>query len=521
MNTKKAHQFRPLISGLLLIVALICASSQFGMRTWGADTGAATVQAAVSHDIYILDNAFRYGYVDNLINVDVNGKPMATLSINNSTSIGHNYSIWTRDLYWGFLGWAQVGDDSVLPVMKSSLRLLIMARNRNQALGQNKGWPLNDGRFYIPEAYMADGISPASGFFPWDSESQADFLLLACNYWKLSGDKAFIKSIWGDISYVTETLQLLDTDGNSLPDATQGTYDYQNVQNAEEPLMCAKASLAYSSVAELARMLGKNDEANDLEKLAAHIRETMNKDVANGGLWDSTNGCYVNMRKFFPGGRKVDHRFIPYENLVPIWCGMTSDKQNDAIFAKLDHDFDKYYNLKYGPEYCAPAVGHNKKSILDCSSVPWLGFLDVYLRGKAGHNANRSKIYDLLISHAHDAGVIPFPEGAGIHGDLTGNSGRTWDNGNFFQMLICGIYGLEKTRDGIRITAPERIDSVPLTELRDVCWRKAVYNFKWNGEGKSIESVVIDGNRNIRSTDGIFNLAYKSGTHEVDVNLMP
>lgn len=508
---------------VLLSVALLwCALPLSTARSWGGDTYAATIRALQTKDIFILDNAFRYGYVDNLINVDANGVAMATLSINNSTSLGNSYSVWTRDLYWGFLGWAQAGDDSVLPVMKSSLRLLVMAKNKNQALGQNPGWRLNDRRFYIPQAYMSEGVAPAAQFYPWNSESQADFLLLAYNYWKLTGDRKFIKSIWNDITYVTETLQLLDTDGNSLPDATQGTYDYQWVQDCEEPLMCAKESLACSSVAKLARMLGKNAYADSLEKLAKNIKETMNKDVADGGLWDFTNKCYVNMRKFTKTGHKVDYQFVPYENLVPIWCGMTSSEQNDAIFARLDRDFNKYYNIRYGPEYCALAVEHSKKSMMDCSSVPWLGFLDVYLRGKTSHNTNRSKIYDLLIDHAHDAGVVPFPEGAGIDGGLTGNSGRAWDNGSFFHMLVCGIYGLEKSKDGILITAPEKIDHVPLTELGDVCWRKAVYNFKWTGGGDNIGSVVVDGDQNIRASEGGgFNLTYKTGTHEVEVHLIP
>lgn len=491
------------------------------MRASGAETYASTIQFAVSPDVSLIDSVFRYGYAANLINVDAGGRPLATLSINNSTAQGHRYSVWTRDLYWGFLGWAQAGDESVLPVMKSSLRLLILAKNKNQALGQNKGWPLNDHRFYIPQAYIAGGIEPAAGFYPWNSESQADFLLLTYNYWKLSGDRAFIKSIWNDITYVTETLQLLDTDGNALPDATQGTYDYQSVSHAEEPLMCAKASLAYSSVAELARLLGKNTYADGLDKLAATIKETMNQNVADGGLWDATNGCYVDMRKLGKTGKKVNYTFIPYENLVPMWCGMTSREQNDAIFAKLDQNFDKYYNLKFGPEYCGPAVSHNKNSVMDCSSVPWLGFLDVYLRGKTGHDENRSRIYDLLIAHAQDAGVIPFAEGAGINGGLTGNSGRAWDNGNFFHLLLCGVYGLEKSRDGIRITAPEKIEGVPLTELGEVCWRQAVYNFKWSGAGEHIASVTMDGDKDIPAQAGTFNLTYKTGTHEVKVQLIP
>lgn len=419
-----------------------------------------------------------------------------------------------------FIGdcWVQVGDDSVLAMMKSSLRLLIMAKDENQALGQSKWWPLNDKRFYIPEAYTT-GLKIAMGFFPWCSESQADFLLLAYNYWKLSGDRKFIKSIWDDIVYVTKTIELLDTNGDSLPNALQGSYDYQWVVNSEEPLMSAITSKAYSSVAKLARMLGKNTYADSLEELAINVKAAMNKSVKDGGLWknDSTGGYYIDMRKFTKDGEKVEDKFIPYENLVPMWFGMTNSKQNEAIFKHLDAGFKKYYNLPYGPEYSAPA-GHDKQSVANSSSVTWLGFLDVYLRGKEGHYKNRSRIFDMLMKNAHDAGGIPFPEGMGVYGSFTGNAGRTWDNGNFFHMLISGVYGLQKSKDGIKVLAPKKIKGIPLTELNNFRWRDAVYNFKWTGEGRRIKSIAVDGKR-IRTESGIYNLISKTGKHDVEIIL--
>ena len=498
-----------------------------------------------SKDIGLIDSAFQDGYTDNIVNVNVDSEKIQTLTIQSTDGnkyIGAgrtSYSVWTRDLYWGFLGWAQAGDDHVFQMMKSSLRLLVMAKDKNQAIGQSKVWPLNDKRFYIPQAYTT-GLKIAIDLFPWCSESQADFLLLAYNYWRLSGDMKFIKSIWNNIVYVTKTLELLDTNGNSLPDALQGSYDYQFISvNTEEPLMCAKTSMAYSSVAELARMLGKDRYADSLETLAAKIKKTMNKSVENGGLWkkEGKGGYYV-IRKISKEKEKIPEfilkempsyitlfyskegildKFIPYENLVPMWCGMTNSKQDKAIFSKLDAGFKKYYDLPYGPEYCAPA-GHNDQSVMNCSSVPWLGFLDVYLRGKKGHETNRSRIFDMLMKHAHDAGGIPFPEGAGIYGNLTGGAGRTWDNGNFFHMLICGVYGLEKSKDGIKIVSPEKIDGTPLTMLQNFRWRKAIYNFKWVGEGRSIKSVTMDGNE-IASKQGVYKLTNKTGKHEVEIEL--
>jgi hypothetical protein len=313
---------------------------------------------------------------------------------------------------------------------------------------------------------------------------------------------------------------LLDTDGNSLPDALWGSYDYMWLKvGNEEPLMCAKASLAYTKVAQLARMLGKESYAARLEKLAASIKETMNKPVEEGGLWkkEANGGYYVQMRSIVKGSERIEEQFIPYDNLVPMWCGMTDHAQDMAIFQKLDDNFSKIYDLTYGPMYCAPA-GHNDKSVMDCSSVTWLAFLDVYLRGEKGYEKNRREIYDLLIKHSHDAGGILFPEGAGVYGSLTGGAGRSWDNGNYFHMLVCGFYGLEKSKDGILISNPGKVGNQPLTELKNFCWRQAVYNFKWKGEGKKIQKIKFDG-IDLKPVNGEWLLDSMKGTHQVEVVL--
>jgi hypothetical protein len=489
-----------------------------------------TPKHAFSRDISTLDEAFLHGYIHNIVAENFDGEKVQTLTIQCTDESVHKvegnmpegrttYSVWTRDLYWGFLGWAQAGDDRVLNMMKSSLQLLIRAKNKNQALGQSKVWPLNDERFYIPQAYTT-GLVIAMDFFPWCSESQADFLLLAYNYWRLSSDSAFIASIWSEIVYVTQTLELMDTNGNSLPDALWGSYDYMWLKtDSEEPLMCAKTSLAYSSIARLAQMLGKDGYAAHLENLAAMIKDTMNKPVEQGGLWknEGKGGYYVQMRSIRKDSEKIKELFIPYDNLVPIWCGMTSPDQDKAIFQKLDMNFDKIYNLVYGPMYCAPAA-HNEKSVMDCSSVMWLAFLDIYLRGGKGYDTNRARIYNLLIKHAGDAGGILFPEGAGVYGNLTGGAGRSWDNGNFFHMLICGIYGLEKSKEGIHISTPCPIKDLPMSELLNICWREAVYNFHWVGQGSRIAQLLLDGNE-IMPESGEYILSNKTGTHEVKIIL--
>ena len=491
-----------------------------------AAIGAPQIRHIKSDYVSLIDRAFLYGYSCNIVSVDVEGTALHTLTPGCRDVDGFrgarqtSFSVWTRDLYWGFLGWAQAADDSALDLMRFSLRLLIRAKNKNQASGQNLRWPLNDKRFYVPEAFVyrmdADSqhdLSVATHFYPWDSESQADFLLLAYDYWRLSGDRQGIESIWNDIVYITATLELLDTNGNSLPDAVEGSYDYQDIgHKTEEPLMCAKTSMAYSRVAELARIFGDDRYADRLSVLAARVKETMNKNTTDRGLWLEDKGYYVTRK-----GDQIVSDFIPYDNLVPIWCGVTSAEQEAAIFDVLDQGFEQYYDLPYGPIYCAPAM-HTEKSLMKCSSVPWLGFLDVYLRGRKNHDRNRKRIFNLLMDHAGDAGGIPFAEGAGIHGTLTGGAGRAWDNGNFFHMLICGVFGIEKSKDGISVIAPDPIAGRPVKELKDVCWRDALYSFTWHGEGTRIGRVTLDGEL-VTDVRGHYLLRSVSGTHKVNIVL--
>jgi hypothetical protein len=223
------------------------------------------------------------------------------------------------------------------------------------------------------------------------------------------------------------------------------------------------------------------------------------------------------MRSIVKGSEHIEEQFIPYNNLVPMWCGMTDHAKDIAIFRKLDDNFSKIYDLTYGPMYCAPA-GHNDKSVMDCSSVTWLAFLDIFLRGEKGYEKNRREIYDLLIKHSLDAGAVLFPEGAGVYGSLTGGAGRSWDNGNYFHMLVCGFYGLEKSNKGIVISNPGRVENLPLTELQNFCWRQAVYNFRWKGEGKKIQKIKCDGT-DLRPTNGEWLLDSKNGNHQVEVVL--
>lgn len=497
----------------------------------------ATTESVRTKDHPIVDDAFLHGYSHNKVVDTIAGQKYRTLTIQckcvdhktatldaDSNNQYDFFSVWTRDLYWGALGWIQAGDQEVLDRAKGSIQALIACKNRNKADGHVKGWPLNNGRYYVPQAYCMGGAI-AEDFFPYDSESQADFLLFAHLYWKSSGDTAFIKSIWDDIAYVVKNIEIMDTSGNSLPDDLWGSYDYQGLgQGMEEPLMCAKASAAYRAVAEMARAIGNRDESKRLAELSGRVKKTMNLPISEGGLWKplpNRGGYYVNHRVIKKGEEGIDDRFIPYESLVPMFYGMTSSAQNKAIFDRLDGNFDGYYDLKWGPMYVAPA-GRDAKSVLECSTTPWLGFLDVYLRCKHGREQNRSRIFSLLIKHAYDVPGACFSEGAGINGGLTGGSGRTWDNGNFFHCLISGVYGIEKTAQCIGVVAPTQMQGFLLTELKNVRWSDAVYDFMWAGVGTKIVKLTLDmvPQQAIRQSGvDTYQLSEKSGKHSVVVTV--
>ena len=403
--------------------------------------------------------------------------------------------------------------------MKSSIELLILAKNNNQAIGQSKHWPLNDERFYIPQAYCT-GLNIAMDFMPYNSESQAHFILLSSDYWKLTGDDDFIKSIWSELCYVAKSIELMDTNSNYLPDKIYGSYDYQGLApGTEEPWLCATVSAAYKAMSELAIVADKKIISSRYKKLAANVRESMNKSVDQGGFWKSGkngDGYYINM-KFLDDKKDNDEKFIPYENLGPMYYGITNEKQNSEILKRLDRGFDKFYDLKYGPMYVASAAKH-EKSEFEFTSTPWLGFLDVYLRCKLDYKTNRSEIFKMLMDKAY---VIPgacFSEGLGIYGYLSGVSGRSWDTGNFFHTLITEVYGVEKTKDAIEIEAPTQMGGFELTELKDFSWFEGVYNMQWVGRGSQISKVLLDGVA-VKKSHGKYLLTKKSGKHVVKIIL--
>ena len=489
------------------------------------------------NDVKPTADAYRDGYQRCLVSETVDGKDIPLLSI---ASVFENkyvdfenenrfYSCWTRDLYWGFLGWAQAGDDSVLQVMKDCIRSLIIAKNKNQALGKYNP-PINDKRFYIPQAFCK-GFAIANDFMPQNAEAQAHFILLAKNYYNLSGDSDFIKSIWNDIKYVAETIEKMDTNGNLIPDYIGGSYDYQGVGiNTEEPHLTATVIAAYRAVNDLAKVTDDDNAAEYYANLAQRLKIQMNKPVSDDGLWLPDKKHYVNMRFINMDGKKprLDERFFPYENLTPIFYNIPDKKRKKYIFNLLNANFKKFYGLKYGPMYVA-AAAHNEKSEFDFTSTPWLGFVDVFirLRDLPDYNKqwdktnfiNASEIFKLLIDHAYDNPPGCFTEGMGIFGYLSGCSGRAWDNGNFFHTLIVGICGLEKTQFGISISQPKQLINSPINDLENMCWRNAVYNFQWKGNGQKIKQITVDGKLIKPESNGKYLLKNPEGNHNVIISL--
>jgi len=484
-----------------------------------------------------VNDAYRDGYQRCLVSETVNGETVPVLSIAsmfNGKYLPYEdknrfYSCWTRDLYWGFLGWAQAGDDSVLNVMKDCIRSLIIAKNKNQALGKYHP-PINDKRYYIPQAFCR-GFAIANDFMPQNAESQAHFVLLTKNYYNLTGDANFLKYIWSDIKYVAETIEKMDTNKNLIPDYVGGSYDYQGVGiNTEEPHLTATVIAAYRAMNDLSQIMGEQKLAVHYAKLANDLKTQMNKPVKEDGLWMPDKKQYVNMRIISKEGKKphIDARFIPYENLTPIFYGIASPKQEKDIFNTLNKNFKKFYNLKYGPMYVA-AAAKNEKSEFDFTSTPWLGFVDVFIRlrnlpdyGKQWDEKNfnnASKIFKLLLDHAYDIPPACFTEGMGIYGYLSGCSGRAWDNGNFFHTLIVGICGLEKSQFGISISPPKQLINSPINNLENMYWRNAVYNFDWKGKGKKIKQVTVDGKIIKAEPNGNYLLKNPKGNHKVIISL--
>ncbi|MDY6796452.1 MAG: DUF5719 family protein [Actinomycetota bacterium] len=111
-------------------------------------------------------------------------------------------------------------------------------------------------------------VNVANGMaYPHDMpvEENADYILLIYNYWKTSGDTAFVKSEFGHVKDYTRFIFKCDTDGNGLPDINvantidQGSAAVQNSTN--QTYLGVKALAAYRAASEMASAQDTPDQA--------------------------------------------------------------------------------------------------------------------------------------------------------------------------------------------------------------------------------------------------------------------
>jgi hypothetical protein len=96
-------------------------------------------------------------------------------------------------------------------------------------------------------------------------EENADYILLMYNYWKSSGDTAFMKSEFSHIRDYARFIFNCDTDGDGMPDLNvantidQGSPAIQNSRN--QTYLGVKALAAYQAAAEMARAQDSPDNS--------------------------------------------------------------------------------------------------------------------------------------------------------------------------------------------------------------------------------------------------------------------
>jgi hypothetical protein len=123
-------------------------------------------------------------------------------------------------------------------------------------------WPLFEkwigaGRYLSHDMGIVNSVTGMA--YPHDMpvEENADYILLMYNYWKTTGDTAFMKSQFGNVKNYTQFIFNCDTDGDGLPDINvantidQGSPAIQNSKN--QTYLGVKALGAYRAAREMAQ----------------------------------------------------------------------------------------------------------------------------------------------------------------------------------------------------------------------------------------------------------------------------
>ncbi len=190
-------------------------------------------------------------------------------------------------------------------------------------------------RWFYDAGDAMPGTYDAFGFYEcqwgWMLDSQPCFVANVAEQFDFNGDVDWVRRHKVPCEKALDYLLRRDSNGNGLIEVMTDSFkekkgsDWADIVWAsfENGLVNAQMYNALVAWADVEQVLGDAGMAAKYRKAAARLKETFNRPIADGGLWDPQHRCYVHWRDK-DGSIHGTNMFTPV-NFLAIACGLCDD----------------------------------------------------------------------------------------------------------------------------------------------------------------------------------------------------
>ena len=303
-----------------------------------------------------------------------------------------------------------------------------------------------------------------------DLDINAYFVIRLKRYVDFTGDRQLLLQLWPAVKRGMAWLEARDAyhDGMLEQDSYWG--DWKDVQGVDGRVCAPHFELvwlaALQAAAQMALVTNDRDAREHFEEMAARTRDTINRPLQEGGLW---NGRFYTSR--WTDGR--DDRHVQEDQLVGAVLGLIPPERLAPIYQALAPALAPWgmretYPFRK-PFSHAPGVYHNG------GVWPFMSFMDALGRWRNGYPEEAEEIVR-RVGYAdleRDGDWLPHEY---LHGKTGQNCGpviQAW-NADLFAAIVWGAYGLQVLdRDVIQIAPcipPQRPVTCALRLPQGVVW---------------------------------------------------
>ncbi len=385
----------------------------------------------------------------------------------------------------------------------------------------------------IKKRQTAEGAIPTSftSYVNWKRvtytsalDVQAWYAILAWQYYLVTQDQGFLDDYATSLRLAIDVLLKNDTDGNYLinafPDNASDWAD--TIKREGEPLFLNSLTCwALRHMAELELTFNNATGHNFYSEWAENIRFGLNRDFADGGLWNSTGGYYSAWR--FENGT-VRSYFEVDSNLLAVFSGVASKSRAESVFRFIDAHQELEGNAPsrvllglYDPRDILVPSWASPDNYQNGGNWLWIGGYDILTRTAFNQTTKALNLVKRIRGAVfRNSSVYEWYDSQGFgRWNQSKCEWFSWSAGTVLYSIFRGLLGIEMESNGLRVRGelPAGLGNVTVRLL----FRQTNFTISYYGYGSYVSRMIVDGE--LVNSLVIPLEYYDEGTHVVDVYL--